>query len=275
MKNALSFDLEYWHTAELVKKYAPAEKDDQIIEATMPILDLLDKYNTKATFFVLGKVAEDYPDIVKVIHAKGHEIGSHSYSHKMLNELGSSEFEVELNKTTKLLKDITGENPIGFRAPSFSINNSTKWALKILSENGYKYDSSVFPIRTNLYGAPDAPIVPYRPSFDDINKIQADGPLIEFPLSIIKFGTNVPISGGFYFRILPRSIIKKSIEIINNERPVILYLHPWELNLNTPMIRLPIFSRFITYYGINYAFVKLESILKNTRFAPIREVLSL
>jgi peptidoglycan-N-acetylglucosamine deacetylase len=275
MKNAISFDLEYWHTAELVRQFAPHNREDQILESTMPILDLLDKYHTKATFFVLGTVAEKYGHIVKKIYEKGHEIGSHSYSHIMLNDLGSLEFEKELIKSTSLITNITGESPIGFRAPSFSLNNSTKWALKLLANNGYKYDSSIFPIKTHLYGMSDAPIAPYKPLFDDIKTNDSNGRIIEFPLSVIKFGKNIPISGGFYFRILPKYILKKSIKIINKDRPSIMYFHPWELYSKTPHVHLPLTSKFITYYGINGAFDKLESILQTYQFAPIKEVLEL
>ncbi len=275
MINALSIDLEYWYSAELVKRFVPEKKEDQVIEAIMPLLSLLDKYDIKATFFVLGTLAEKYAELIKLIHGKGHEISSHAYSHKTLYELGEVGFEVEIIKSNNILKSITKESPIGFRAPTFSINNSTKWAFKILAKYGFKYDSSIFPIKTKLYGVPNSPITPYKPSENDVSKHDPDGEIIEFPLSVAKIGINIPIAGGFYFRFLPAYFIENAIRVINKTRPVVIYLHPWEMNTNTPRISLPLSSRFITYHEISSTSNKLEGLIKKFKFAPIREVLDL
>jgi polysaccharide deacetylase family protein (PEP-CTERM system associated) len=275
MENALSFDLEFWYTAELVRKFTPENKQDQVIEAVNPLLDLLDKYNTKATFFVLGILAEKYPDVVKKIHENGHEIGSHSYSHTMLHKLGKECFELEVQKTNYILKSITGESPIGFRAPTFSIDNNTKWVFEILLKYGYKYDSSIFPIKTNLYGMPDAPVYPYKPSKEDILLNDQNGLLVEFPLSVIKIGTNIPISGGFYLRVCPVHFLKHAIKLANNTRPVVIYMHPWETYPKTQKVPLPFVSYFITYTGINSSLSKLEFLLKNFKFRPLKEILDL
>jgi Predicted xylanase/chitin deacetylase len=273
--NALSFDLEYWYTAELVCRFAPDKKEDQVIEAVYPLLDLLDKYDTRATFFVLGKLAEKYPELIKEISKKGHEIGSHSYSHKTLYELGMDNFEYEIAKTNSILKSITGESPLGFRAPTFSIDNTNKWALEILAKHGYKYDSSVFPVKTNLYGVPNAPVVSYNPSKTDITVHDPDGPMIEYPLSVIRVGINIPIAGGFYLRLLPISVLKHAINRVNIKRSVVIYMHPWEMYSYTQKVQLPFISHFVTYYGISSAFNKLENLLKNFTFSPIKEVLGL
>lgn len=275
MINALSFDLEYWYTAELVCRFAPDEKEDQVIEAVYPLLELLDKYDTKATFFVLGKLAEKYPELIKEIANNGHEIGSHSYSHKTLHELGMKNFEDEIEKTNGILKSITGISPLGFRAPTFSIDNTNKWALEILAKHGYKYDSSVFPVKTNLYGVPDAPVFSYCPSRGDITVHDPNGPIIEYPLSVINIGKNIPIAGGFYLRLLPISFLKSAISRVNMKRSVVIYMHPWEMYSHTQKVQLPFISHFITYYGVNSAFNKLENLLKNFTFSPIREVLGL
>ncbi len=275
MINALSIDLEFWYTAELVRKFAAGPKKDQVLEAMEPLLELLDKYHTKATFFVLGSLAEKYGDLVRQIHENGHEVASHLYSHRTLRDLGREGFEREVIKTGHILSSLTGLNPIGFRAPTFSMDNGTRWAFDILAKNGYRYDSSVFPIKTSLYGVPGAPISPYRPSFLDLTKSDPDGPLIEFPPSVIKFIRNIPISGGFYFRIIPAPILKETIRIVNRNRPAMVYLHPWELNPDTPRVLLPAASMFITYYGTAAAFKKFEYLLKNFKFAPVREVLGL
>lgn len=272
--NALSIDLEPWYASELLTKYLPKEKSDQIEEAVRPILDLLDKYNIKATFFVLGIVAEKYPEVVREIYDKGHEIANHAYSHKTLYELGEREFEGEIKKSVKLLESITGKKPIGFRAPSFSINNSTKWAFRILKDYGFKYDSSIFPIKTMLYGVPNAPLHPYRPSMANVAQEDPDGRIIEFPMTVLKLGINIPISGGFYLRVLPWWFLIQGIKKVNRSRAAVIYIHPWETYPGTPRLKnIPFSSKFITYHGINSALGKLEKVLKQFEFKPIRELL--
>jgi peptidoglycan-N-acetylglucosamine deacetylase len=274
MNYALCIDLEFWWCNEFLEDYLPVNKPDQILESTLPLLELLDKYNTKATFFVLGTVAEKYPELVATIHKKGMEIASHGYSHKMLDRLSPNEFEQEIERSVELLEAITGEKPIGFRAPSFSINRNTIWAFKVLEKHGFKYDASVFPIKTNLYGVPNAPLSPYKPSFDNLTEVDQNGTIIEFPMTVIKLGVNIPIAGGFYFRVLPFWFIKGAIKRVSTTRPVIMYIHPWETHANTPRLDVPLFSRFVTYYGVNSNLRKFERLIKEFQFAPVREVLS-
>jgi len=274
MINAMTIDLEPWYAPEILTKHLSQEKDDQIEEAVRPILDLLDKYNIRATFFVLGTVAERHPEVVSEIYKKGHEIASHAYSHKVLYELGEREFRVEIERSVKLLESITGEKPIGFRAPSFSINNSTKWAFKILKDYGFKYDSSIFPIRTILYGVPNAPLQPYRPSMEDLALKDPDGGIIEFPVSVFRLGKRLPVAGGFYLRVLPLRFLRFAIARINETRPAIIYIHPWETYPQTLRLSdVPLSSRFITYYGINSALRKFEGLLEKFEFKPLREFL--
>jgi len=278
MINALSIDLEYWYSPELVRKHvtSPPEGDGQTMEAVTPILNLLDKYNTKATFFVLGTVAERYPELVKAIFEKGHEIASHGYSHKRLHDLERAEFEQEIKRASGLLESITGQKPVGFRAPSFSLDNSTKWGIDVLVKYGFKYDSSIFPIKTMLYGVPEAPLHPYRLSMIDVSKEDDKGDITEFPLTVIKLGRNIPISGGFYFRALPLWFLKWMIKKVNRTRPAMLYLHPWEMYSRTPRLKnLPFSSKFITYWGIGSALKKLEGLLKVFQFTQVREVLEM
>lgn len=271
--NALSFDLEYWYTAELVRKFAPEEKEDQVVEAVHPLFDLLDKYDTKATFFVLGKLAEKYSDLIKEISKISHEIGSYSYSHKTLHELGMRNFEYEIERTNKILESITGKSPLGFRAPTFSINNTNRWALEILARHGYKYDSSIFPMKTNLYGVPNAPVFSYSSSKNDITVHDPNGPIIEYPLSVIKIGKNIPIAGGFYLRLLPAFILKNAIKRVNLRRSAVIYLHPWETYSYTQQVSLSLIFHFITNYGVDSTLSKLEDLLKSFEFSPIQEVL--
>ena len=274
MISALTIDLEPWYVGEFLTKYLPQKKADQIEESVRPVLDLLDKYNIKATFFVLGIVAEKHPGIVQEIYGKGHEVASHGYSHKTLYDLGESGFEEEIEKSVRLLESITGECPIGFRAPSFSINNTTKWAFKILEKYGFKYDSSIFPVNTRLYGVSNAPLHPYRPSWEDVAQEDSNGNLVEFPLSVIKVGKNIPIAGGFYLRVLPNWFLKLSIKKVAKTRLVVIYIHPWEIYPETPRLKgLPLSSRFITYHGINSALKKVEGLFDEFRFKPLREFL--
>ncbi|MEA1907785.1 MAG: polysaccharide deacetylase family protein [Euryarchaeota archaeon] len=275
MKNALTIDLEYWHSPELIRGFLPEKRDDLIIKMTMPILRLLDEFGVSATFFVLGAVAAKYPELVAEIHSRGHEIASHAYSHRTLHELGRGGFEDEIDRSVRLLREITGESPIGFRAPSFSIDNATGWAFDVLARHGFKYDSSIFPVETHLYGVQDAPLVIYRPSAENVVDNDPNGKIIEFPLTILEYVRKVPISGGFYLRVLPFSVLKRMIGIVNKERPAVIYLHPWEIVPMMPRLKLPMQSRFITYHGIKSARAKLEGLLVSFSFAPVREVLGL
>ncbi len=274
MINALTIDLEPWYANEFLKRHLPVNTEDQIEEAVAPILELLDRYNTKATFFVLGIVANKYPQLIENIHNKGHEIGSHAYSHKMLSDLGKTKFEDEIRKSVDLLKSITGKQPLGFRAPSFSLNNSTKWALEILKKNGFRYDSSIFPTKTILYGVPNAPLHPYRPSTKNVAKHDPKGPIVEFPMTVIKLGKNIPISGGFYLRVIPSKLLRLAIKQVNKTRMAVIYIHPWETYPMTPRLQtIPPFSRFVSYYGINSSLRKITLLLDEFKFQPLYEFL--
>ena len=275
IRNALTIDLEYWYSPELVRGFVVGNKDDLIIEMTKPVLDVLDEFDVSATFFVLGVVAKKHPELVEEVYERGHEIGSHAYSHKTLYELGKDKFENEINLSVQLLQHITKEKPIGFRAPSFSVNNSTGWVFEVLEKHGFKYDSSIFPIRTKLYGVPNAPLHIYKPSVDDVAKEDPNGKMIEFPMTVFEFGKRIPIAGGFYLRAMPFWLLKSLLKKVNRTRAGMIYVHPWEVYSKTPILKLPLSSRFITYYGIGSALNKLKGLLKNFDFASVREVLEL
>jgi peptidoglycan-N-acetylglucosamine deacetylase len=274
MINALVIDLEYWYCIELLNGFLREDPYDQIPESVLPIIYLLDKHKTRATFAVLGSLAEKHPELVKEIYDRGHEIASHAWSHKTLHDLGKVAFDDEIKKSVGLLKSITGEQPIGFRAPSFSIDNSTKWAFDILEKYGFMYDASIFPFKTRLYGVPDAPHHIYRPAKENIIAEDPNGPIIEFPMTVLKIGTNVPIAGGFYLRLLPTWFLKYGIKEVNKDRPAIIYIHPWETYSGTPKINMPWSSNFITYHGNNSALKKLESLLIAFKFVSIRDLLN-
>jgi polysaccharide deacetylase family protein (PEP-CTERM system associated) len=271
MINALSIDLEHWWCNEFLTDYIPINKEYQIVESLSPLLKLLDKYHTKATFFVLGEIAEDYPELVDRIFENGHEIACHAYSHRTLYELGKEGFDEEIKKSVRILRKY---KPIGFRAPSFSVNNTTAWVFDILEKHKFEYDSSIFPIKTEIYGVPNAPLKIYRPSKMDVAKIDIEGKIVEFPLTVLRYaGLNIPIAGGFYLRALPLWFLLRAIRAVNRERPAIIYIHPWEVYSGTPRINAPFKSRFIANHGINSAFKKLENIVKEFSFKTVREVL--
>ena len=281
MINALTIDLEDWYHPEFVTKFVPAhQRKDQVEDAVKPLLQLLDRYNVSATFFVLGQVAERHPELIERIYEEGHEIASHGYSHKRLHELGKEKFEDDIRKSTNLLESIVKERIFGFRAPSYSIDQDTIWALDVLEYYGYKYDSSVFPLRLrkkSMYGVCNAPLYPYSPSKDDITRESEDEnrKIIEFPLSVVKFaGIKIPVAGGAYLRLSPAWFLGLAIKKINKERrPAIIYVHPWETYERTPRIKLPFPHKQITYYGIGSSLKKVESLLKNLRFGTARDVL--
>ncbi len=274
--NALSIDLEEWYHSELVE--GRRSSSSQVEEATRPILDLLDRYQTKASFFVVGELAEQNPDLIQSIFERGHEIGCHTFSHKLVWNLDESLFRDELERFHSVMEKILGKIKIkGFRAPCFSIDNRNIWALKVLLDFGYRYDASIFPLKINpLYGVRGAPTRPYRISLEDVRKEDPRSPLMEFPLCPLKIGRlKIPISGGFYLRVLPLPFLLWGLRRINQTQPFLVYFHPWEGYEETPRFKLPLYNRVISYYGISSALKKFEFLLKHFKFARVDEVLGL
>ena len=231
----------------------------------------------KATFFVLGWIAERYPDLVRRIQKEGHEIACHGYAHQLVYTQSRDEFRQDVRRAKSILEDITGKEVIGYRAPTYSITNKSKWAFDVLVEEGFKYDSSIFPIRHDFYGMPEAPRFPFVVSLNGNDNVEfsvlnfefntaslnnslthslinpssdisapqhrstaAHYSIIEFPLSTVKlFGGNFPVSGGGYFRLFPYSLIRKGLKSINEKegKPFIFYMHPWELDFEQPRIK--------------------------------------
>lgn len=274
--NALSIDLEAWYHSELVE--GRRSSFSQAEEATKPILDLLDRYQTKASFFVVGEIAEQHPDLIQSIFQKGHEIGCHTFSHTLVWNLDERLLQRELERFHSVMEKILGNVRIkGFRAPCFSIDNRNKWALKVLSDFGYQYDSSIFPLKINpLYGVRGAPTRPYRISFEDVRKEDPQSPLMEFPLCPLRIGRmKIPIAGGFYLRMFPLPFLSWGLKRINQSQPFILYVHPWEGYEKTPRLELPLYNRVVSYYGIDSVMIKLEHLLKHFLFTRIDRVLGL
>lgn len=271
MKNILTFDIEEWYEAnyEEVDVARANFKKSNLENELREILGLCDVFAAKATFFILGKVAEEKPHLVKMIQGAGHEIASHGYEHKLVYDLSPPEFKEDLGKSLAILESITKEKVLGYRAPSWSFNKKTNWAYSILAELGLKYSASIFPIKTSLYGIPNAPRFPYSVDIDNNKKI------LEIPTSTVRmFGINIPFSGGAYFRAAPRCLISCGIKRINKEsKPAIVYLHPWEIDREAPRLKLSFRNRLGHYWGVVGAKNKLEEILKRFSFGTIKEVL--
>lgn len=223
--NVLSVDVEHWYHVSCVP-------------STQYLLDVFSENSVRATFFVLGKVAEQQADLVREISARGHEVASHGWSHTPLHLLTPELFRMEVVRTAQLLNAITDQPIIGFRAPVFSISRETYWALDILAECGVCYDSSIFPISGPRYGIPDFPRGPVR-------YVRNGASLIEIPLSTVRVcGVNLPVSGGGYFRLLPGALIRGMVRRINREAiPFVTYCHPYEFDRRVLLHLLP-FSPF-------------------------------
>ena len=249
---ALSIDLEsYWH-AELLRHHIDrSQADDRLLHIVPPLLDMLAAAGVHATFFVVGEVIDRHPQLIRHIADLGHEIGCHTYSHRPLWELDATSFAAELTQfAAAVARHLPGVQPIGFRAPTFSLNPATAWALPVLAQFGYRYDSSVFPLKTPLYGVPGCPSLPYRPA---PNLVDSDptAPLWEWPMTAWRLGPiTLPVCGGFYLRALPMPIILRGLRAAQKQGPIIVYVHPWELDEDIPRLPLPWQDRLITYTNV-------------------------
>lgn len=278
MENALSIDLEDWYHPLLVQPYLRGdEQETRVVEATQPLLALLKQHHVRATFFCVGEILERHPQLVQEIYEQGHEIAFHGMTHTPLWNLTPGEFEAEVEDFQKLAARILDQRLAvrGFRAPTFSLDSGTKWALPILARNGFAYDSSVFPMRGPLYGVPAAPVRPYRISEEDPGQTDEESPLLEFPPAVCEIqGIRIPAAGGVYLRLLPMPLLVKLLELINRDRPFVLYVHPWETDSTTPRLRLKPFERLATYYGLDSTLSKLDRLLSTFQFTTMHEVVS-
>lgn len=266
--NILTIDLEEWYHPEYVRSIALRNKKERGVQSLRKTLRLLDEHDVDATFFVVGEVLEKYPEIVEEIEEKGHEIAFHGYHHESLSESNPKTLLQEIRRFNSLME----KKCLGFRAPSFSLNNETKWALKILEEAGYIYDSSIFPLKTPLYGVSGAPIKPYKLSFEDVTKETENGKLWEFPLLVYDvFSFRIPLAGGFYLRVFPTGMIKRAVRKMNSwEAPAVIYVHTWELDSKTPILRLGLYKSYVTYHNIGKTEKKLKHLLSCFRFTSFR-----
>lgn len=238
--------------------------ESRVERNTGRLLDILDEYRVKATFFIVGWIAERHPEMVRKISTAGHEIGCHSFLHRRVPELGPEGFRKDTVRAKTILEEITGKPVLGYRAPSYSITKKSLWALDILAELGFAYDSSIFPIHHDLYGIPDAPRFPYA---------LAGKNMIEYPISTaLLFGRKVPVAGGGYFRLFPYPFTRTMLRRINDRerKPFIFYLHPWEIDPAQPRFENAGWkSRFRHYNNLHRTAARFQTLLEDFEFGPI------
>jgi polysaccharide deacetylase family protein (PEP-CTERM system associated) len=271
--NAMTIDVEdYFHVSVfdgVVPRHLWEGFESRVCANTERLLQLFESYEVRATFFVLGWVAERFPQLVARIAAAGHEVASHGYNHRLVYDQTPKAFRDDVRRAKDLLESAAGLPVSGYRAPSYSITPRSLWAIDILIEEGYRYDSSIFPIRHDRYGIPVSPRHAYpleRPH----------GLLIEAPGSTTRVGAfNLPVAGGGYFRILPYWWTRWGIDRVNRleGRPAIFYLHPWEIDPDQPRLRAGLVSRFRHYRNLAATEGRLRQLLTDFRFGPMATVL--
>jgi polysaccharide deacetylase family protein (PEP-CTERM system associated) len=273
--NAMTIDVEdYFQVSAfdaVVSRNVWEGFDSRVCQNTERLLQIFADRGVTATFFVLGWVADRFPSLVSRISASGHEVASHGYAHRLVYEQTRSAFRDDVRRAKDILESATGCRVDGYRAPSYSITARSLWALDVLIEEGHRYDASIFPIRHDRYGIPDAPRHPYVLT-------RGSGSLVEAPASTTRIGpVNLPVAGGGYFRILPYSWTRWGMARINarERRPAIFYLHPWELDPLQPRLRAGWLSRFRHYRNLDKTEARLQQLLRDFHFAPLREMVAL
>jgi polysaccharide deacetylase family protein (PEP-CTERM system associated) len=270
-RNALTVDVEDWFQVQaFAHTIARSDWDglERRVEAnTDRILRRFAEAGVHATFFTLGWVAQRHPTLVRRIVAEGHELASHGFWHRLVHEQTPQDFGRDIGDARKLLEDTGGVPVIGYRAPTFSINKRNPWAFDVLTEQGYRYSSSIYPIRHDLYGMPDAPRFPYRPGA---------GPLVEIPMTTLRLaGRNIPCAGGGYFRLLPYAAFRAALRRFNRAeaQPGMFYTHPWEIDPGQPRVTTaPALARFRHYLNLGRTEARLGRLLRDFAWGRVDQV---
>jgi polysaccharide deacetylase family protein (PEP-CTERM system associated) len=268
-RHAFTVDLEDWYHGIPIPSERKAASERRLHIGTERLLDLLHQNDARATFFVLTPTAHEHPDLIRRIAAAGHDLGSHGTSHDLLYEMTPDRFRAETRLSIRTLEDMIGRKVDSYRAAYFSVTKRSLWALDILVEEGVRYDSSIFPVTNWRYGIPDfsrgPTVVP-----------TAAGPLLEFPLSTRRLlGRTLPATGGAYFRIYPYAFSRANVEASLREgRPVVFYLHPWELDPDHPVVRFRARAMATHYFNLGSTETKLARLLADYRFGTLADVLS-
>ena len=266
----VSVDVEdYFHAesfSEVVDRANWDSHSSRVEANTRRLLELLAELDIHGTFFILGWVADRFPGLVREIAACGHELGCHSYWHRLIYKLDPTEFREDTHRAKSVIEDISGQPVYGYRAPTYSVIDRSVWALEILTELGFSYDSSIFPIRHDRYGMPDAPRAPFRfqtPS----------GPMTEFPITTFRVaGHNLPVGGGGYLRLLPRVYTRLGLQRVQREGlPVVIYIHPWEIDPEQPRLAGRLSSRLRHYTNLSQTLERFRSVLQTGTYTSFRE----
>ena len=271
LRNALTVDVEEYFQVAAFENTIPRDAwecaESRVEFNTGRVLDLFAARGVRATFFVLGWIAERHPSLVKRIVADGHELASHGYDHTRIHQFTVDEFRADVVKTKATLEDIGGVEVRGYRAPSYSINGKNLWAHDVLLETGHVYSSSIYPVRHDLYGMPEAPRFPFR--------FRPDG-ILEIPVTTVRVGQqNLPCGGGGYFRLLPYSAFRWMLKRVNeqDQQPGLFYFHPWEVDPGQPRVQdAPLKSRFRHYLNLERMHGRLDQLLKDFRWGRMDEV---
>jgi polysaccharide deacetylase family protein (PEP-CTERM system associated) len=271
MMNVLSVDVEeYFHPSE-VQRFIHADWStlpSRVEWQTMQIIDLFARHDVKATFFIVGWVADKHPQVVRAIANAGHEIGCHSYAHRLVYQLTAEEFRRDTERCVNAIGNASGARVRAYRAPSYSITKESMWALEILAEMGFTHDSSIYPIRHDRYGIPGFP--------RHAHVIEtASGPICEVPIATVEFasGRTAPVGGGAYLRLLPYRYTAAGIRKLNAEnQPACVYFHPWEIDPDQPKLANSMIARMRTYTGLHSMMHKLDRVLTEFRFSTMADV---
>jgi polysaccharide deacetylase family protein (PEP-CTERM system associated) len=270
--NAFTVDFEDWYQGLEIHKIDTWHKFESRIERNcLKILDILKAHDTRATFFVLGYLADKHPNLIKMIHELGHEVGSHGYSHSQVFRLTPEQFESEITRTNEAVFKAIGKRPIGFRAPIFSIIKESFWAFDILARNGIRYDSSIYPTLNYRYGVVKANRFRHEVNIDSRHKI------VELPVATAKFmNINLPVGGGAYFRVWPYGVTRWAFRQLNKQgRPGVFYMHPWEIDPGQPKIELPARLSLTHYHRLASTENKLHKLLSDFQFSSMSDVFEL
>lgn len=270
--NALTVDVEEYFQVEAVAHLVHRDEWDhlesRVAWQTGRILDLLAREGVRATFFTLGWVARRQPALVRRIVAEGHELACHGDAHRMITQMSPAAFREDVRRARATLEDLGGVRVEGYRAPTFSVVEGTRWALEVLREEGFRYDASIFPIRHDRYGIPSAPRHPHR-----ITAGPGAG-LVEFPSSTMRvLGRNLPVGGGGYLRLLPMAYTRWALDQIADEGPFMVYLHPWEIDAQQPRFGLGRLATLRAYRNLDVTLDRLASLVRAYSFSTAREVL--
>ena len=272
--NAFTVDVEDYFQVTGFERHVSRDswstRESRVEANTYRILDLLDDHQVRGSFFILGWVAEQFPGLVRDIAERGHEVGSHSFWHRLVYELSPDEFREDLRRSRDILQDHSGQAVTSYRAPSFSITGKSLWALEILIEEGFTTDSSIFPIRHDRYGIPNAQ--------RHVHQLTTpSGTIWEFPPSVVRqIGMNLPVSGGGYFRLYPFSLTHACLKQINraSQQPFMFYIHPWEIDPDQPRLKAGSrVSRWRHYVNLHQTETKLRRLLQRFEFSHMTQAI--